>query len=150
MQRLQHQLLLQLGLVVMDLTAIQRSQHILTLLHTVLRDEVPRRVRQIPHPDDNENAKENLEGNREPPNQVRRTMVRAKVNPVRDHGSNGNDTTLDANEQATVMRLRTFRLIRGDGRGVHTIADARDDSPEEELQKGDVTDERGDLSFIVS
>lgn len=71
--------------------------------------------------------------------------MRAKVNPVRDHGSNGNDTALDANEQTTVVRLGTFRLIRGNGRGIHTIADARDDSPEEELQKGDVTDERGDL-----
>lgn len=131
--------------MIIDLVVTQGGQNGFTLGDAATRDEVTRGIGQVKHSDDDNDTEDNLEGNWETPDQVIRAIVGTKVDPVGNHRTDGNDTTFDTDEQTTVARLRAFRLVGRNGRSVHTIANASDDTANEELQQGDMLHEAGYL-----
>lgn len=141
MNGINDQRLLELGLAVVNLQPAQRSQDVLSVLDTALDDQEPRRLRQIDHADDDDHAKHDLKGDREPPGQVIRAVMRAEIDPVRDHRADGDDAALDADQQSPVAGPGAFGLVRRDGGRVHAVADAGDGAADEELQQGDVPGE---------
>lgn len=140
------QLLLELGLVVVDLPTTQGGKHVLTLLDAVFGDEVTGGVGKEPHADDDDETEEDLESNGETPHQVLVTEVGTVVNPVGNRSTDGNDTTLDTDEQTTVASLGALGLVGRDSGSVHAVTDTGDDTTNEELQKRNVTGIRGDLN----
>lgn len=145
MNGVQHQLFLDLGLVVVHFQAAQSGQDVLALLDFAFRDEISWRFWKVRHSDDDDNAKDNLEGNWESPREIGWAVMGTKIDPVCDHTSNGNHAALNADEQATVARLGAFCLVGGDGGGVHAIPDSGNGSAHDELRQGNVTGEGGDL-----
>jgi hypothetical protein len=138
-------LLLDLGLVILNLKPVQCGKDVFAVFHPTFRDQVARGFREITHPDDDHDTKYDLKSNGKSPGQVRRAVVTSEINPVRDQGSDGNHTALNADQQAAVAGLGAFGLVRGDSRGIHSVPDAGDGSAEYELKEGEMTGERSDL-----
>ena len=57
------------------------------------------------------------------------------VNPVCNHRSNGDHASLNADQQTAVAGLGTFGLIGWNRGRIHSVADASDDSAEDELEE---------------
>lgn len=56
-----------------------------------------------------------------------------KDNPVGDEGANGDDGTLEADEETTVVRFGALRLPHGNGGRVHAVSNAGNDTTDNEL-----------------
>ena len=114
-ERVEGELFLNLGFVVVNFTAIESSEDIFAFFNAVFGDEVAGGVREEPHANDDDNTEDNLERNGEAPDQVGRAIVRSKVNPVGNRSTDGDDTTFDTDEETTVAGLGTFGLVSRDG-----------------------------------
>lgn len=143
--RVNDKVLLHLGLAVINLNTVQTSQNGFTLRDTVVGDEPARRLGHVVHADNDDNSKDNLEGDGETPHKILGTIVGTKVNPVGNHGSDGNDTTLNTDQETTILGVRTLSLVRRDGGSVHAVANTSDDTANDELGQLDVTLDGGDL-----
>lgn len=143
---LDDQLLLQLSLGGVDLSTTKGSQNVLTLVDLTTGDEVAGRVGHVVHSDDDNNTEDDLEGNGETPGEVGGTVGGTEVDPVGDGCTNGNNTTLDTDEQATVAGAGALSLVSGNSGGVHAVTDTSDDTTEHELEQGNVSDESSDLN----
>ncbi len=111
---LEDELLLDLSLPVADFASGQGGEDILSLFDAVLGDQVSGGVGKVPHADDDDDTKEDLEGDGETPDQVRGTIVGTEIDPVGDGSTDGDDTTFNTDQKSTVVRLGTLGLVGGD------------------------------------
>lgn len=143
--RVNDNVLLGLSLAVIDLNTLEGSNDPLTLGNLVMGNEPARRLGQVVHADNDDNTEENLEGDRETPHQVLRAEVGTVIDPVGNHGTNGDNTTFNTDEQTTVLGVRALSLVGGDGGSVHAVADTSDNTAEDELQQRDLVGNGRDL-----
>ena len=144
--RINNELLLELSLRVINFPATKGSKNRLSFADLTLRDKVTRGVRKVDHSDNDNDTEDDLESNGETPHQVVGTEVSTKVDPVGDSGTDGNDTTLNTDQQTTIASLGALGLIRRDGRGVHAVSNTGDNTSEEELKKRDLVRHGGNLN----
>lgn len=108
----------------------------LSLLVALVRNKPTRRLGKEVHGNGDDERKDDLEGNREAPGELSGTVGSAVVDPVRHARAEGDDTTLDADEQTAVGRARTLGLVGWDGGRVDTVTDSHDDTAHDKLGKG--------------
>lgn len=88
-----------------------------------MRKKPSRRLGQSCHDDKNDEGEDNLEGDGEAPGKVGGTVAAAVIDPVSDERANSNIATFNADDLASVVSLRTFGLVRRNGRCVDTVSD---------------------------
>jgi len=117
--------------------AVQRGDDGDALLVAVAGQQPAGGFREVVRADDKDDAEDDLEGDGEAPGEFGDGALRgAVVDPVGDHGAEGDDAALDADQQAAVVRARALGLVRGDGGRVLRI-----------VSRGSPVREEGDLPF---
>lgn len=122
-----------LGLDAVDLVAADGSNGGLGVLVPLVSEQPSGGLGQPDHGDADNEAKDALEGNGEAPDEVIGAVGGAVVDPVGDQSSEGDNTTLNADEQTTVARLGALGLVGGDSGSVDAVADAGDGAADDEL-----------------
>jgi len=100
---------------------------------SVLRDQPSWRFRKEPNPDDKDYTEDDLESNGETPCQVIRSVGRAVVDPVRNHGPECNNSSFNTDEKTTVGSTTALSLIGWDRGSVDAIADTSYSSSDNQL-----------------
>lgn len=122
----------------------------LRLVKALLGQQPTRRFWEGINAKDDDETKDDLEGNGEPPRHVSNVLagsiVSSEVNPVGNHGPDGNGSTFDTDIQTTTVGLGAFGLVSRDGCSVHSIANASNNTAKHELKQRDVTDEGSHLN----
>ena len=90
-------------------------------------------VREHQCTDGDNQGEEDLERNGESPLDGLLDVGETEDDPVGDEGTDGNQGTLEADKQTTVVRGRTLGLPDGNSSGVQTVANTRDDTADNEL-----------------
>jgi hypothetical protein len=114
-ERIESELFLNLGFVVVNFTAIERGEDIFAFFDAVFGDEVAGGIRKEPHADDDDDTEDDLERDGKAPDQVGRAIVRSKVDPVGNRSTDGDDTTFNTDEETAVTGLGTFGLVSRNG-----------------------------------
>lgn len=81
----------------------------------------------------NDESEHQLEGDREPPSQLGWAVKTSKIDPVGDQRSNGYVSTLDTDELSAVVALGALSLVGRDSRCVDSVADASEETADDEL-----------------
>ncbi|KAI6762648.1 hypothetical protein HG530_008628 [Fusarium avenaceum] len=126
------------GLVAVNLVATDGSDDSLGFLVAVVGEQPSRRLGKPDHGNTEDETKDDLEGNGESPCEVLGTVRAAVVDPVGDEGTEGNDTTLDTDEETSVGGSGTLSLVGRDSRGVDTVTNTSDCATNDELRKSRV------------
>ena len=88
-----------------------------------MRKQPSRRLGQSCHNDEDDKSEEDLEGDGETPDEVVRAVGAAIVDPVSDKRADGNVTTLDTDDLASVGSLGALSLVGGDRRCVDAVSE---------------------------
>ncbi len=136
---------LQLGLFAVAFEAAECGDDRLAFRVPAAREEPSRGFREPDHADTDNEGEDDLEGDWEAPCQVRRAEGCTVVDPVGREGAESDDTSFDTNQETTVSGPRTLGLICWDCRSVDAVANAGDDSTDDELSQRRVAAFRGDL-----
>lgn len=104
-----------------------------SLFTTILGCEPSRRFWEAQSEAKHNESEDQLEGDREPPCEFGRAVKAAEVNPVCNQRSDGNTTTLDADDLTTVVAFGAFGLVGGNGRGVDSVANTGEETANDEL-----------------
>jgi hypothetical protein len=118
---------------------VETSKDSLSLFATMVCEEPSRRLGKLDHHDEHDGSKDTLESDRESPDEGVRTVGTAIVDPVSDQRSDGDVTTLNADELSTVVRLTALGLVGRDSRCVDTVSNTSDCSTDNELGCGATT-----------
>ena len=138
-----HQIEVVENLFILGIHVIQFPQDVARLIIETLGDEPAWRFRQHESSHRSDDGKDDLERNGEPPLGRRVDVRQTEIDPVGDKRADGNDGTFETHEEPPIMGARAFRLPHGDGGGVQTVADARDDTTDHELPETPVRAEGG-------
>ena len=96
--RVHDQSVLELNIWVSSLESRERSENVDAVFVSFILNEPARRFRQKEGSDDQNNTKDNLEGDRKSPGQVVWSIGRTIVDPIGDHSTKCNDTTLNTDK----------------------------------------------------
>lgn len=107
---------------VIDRLAGKRSNDDRSFLVSVMGEQPSWRFWESQHQNNDDDSKCTLEGDRESPNHVVRSIQTSVIDPVCDKRSDSDISTFNANELSTVVRSAAFCLIRGHSRSVDSIA----------------------------
>jgi hypothetical protein len=107
-----------------------------------LHDEPTRRLGEHKSTASDEDSEHDLEGDGEPPLDGAVDIRETEIEPVSDEGTDGDDSTLEADEETTVVSTRTLRLPDGNSSGVHAVSKTGNDTSDNELAQSPVRSER--------
>lgn len=93
-----------LNLIVLTVLVSERGKNSVGFVDTSVGEEPSRRLGESQHQDENDQGESDLESDGESPDKGVRSVRATIVDPVGDQSTNGNVTTLDANELASVVR----------------------------------------------
>lgn len=130
-----HEVVVGEHVLAIDRAVVERSQDFKGFLVVTAHDEPTGRLGQHKSTGSDADGEDNLERDRESPLNRGVDVRKTKVNPVGNEGTDGNDGTLEADEETPVVRTRTLRLPHGDGSSVHTVSETRDNTANDELTK---------------
>jgi hypothetical protein len=124
---------LESGLLIINGVATQRSNHLRSVLVTILGQQPTGRLGKPDHAKEHNECKHALESDWEAPRKLIRAIGAPVIDPIGDQSSKSNNSALNTNEQTMVLGSGALGLVRWDGRRVHSIAHSRDNSPDDEL-----------------
>lgn len=110
-------------LLAIDGTVVEGSQDLQGLLIVTLHDEPTRGLRQHESSATDTDGKDDLECDGESPLDRGVDIGETEVNPVGNESADGNNGTLEADEETTVVRTRTLRLPHRNSSSVHTVSE---------------------------
>lgn len=90
-----------------------------------MREQPSRRFRKSGSEDDDDNGESALERNGEAPDHVTGSVKTAIIDPVSDQRANGNVTTLNADELASVVSVTALCLVCRDSRSVDSVTNLK-------------------------
>lgn len=125
-------------------SVVELCQDIAGLVVMAFGDEPPGGLGQQESTGRRDQSKDDLEGHGEAPLNRSFNVGEAKVDPVGNERADGNDGTLEADEETSVMGARAFRLPDGDGGRVHAISNAGNDTAHDELAQTPLRAESSD------
>lgn len=112
----------------------QAGQDLTGLVLPTLQNEPTGRLREEHDKGQNDRGEEDLESKRESPgNLVGVGEHQTEVNPVTDGDTAGNHGTLDHDHLTTTVGLAALGLPGGNGGGVDTVPEARDETTDDQL-----------------
>lgn len=122
--------------------AVQAGQHLAGLLVVTSHDEPAWRLGQHQSTDRDQHGEEDLQSNGETPLHGAVDVRETEIDPVGDEGTDGDNGTLEADEETTVVGARTLRLPDGNRGRVHTVTQTGDDTTDDELAQTPLVTER--------
>lgn len=125
-------------------SVVELCEDIAGLVVMAFGDEPPGGLGQHESTGRRDQSKDDLEGHGEPPLDRSFDVGETKVDPVGNERADGNDGTLEADEETSVMGARAFRLPDGDRGRVHAISKAGNDTAHDELAQTPLRTESSD------
>lgn len=122
-------------LIIFD-SAVESGEHFASFHLVAVLDEPARRFGQDGHANTHDDGEDDLESDGESPLHRAVDIAETEIDPIGDEGSHSDDGALETDEESTVLGLRSLGLPDGNGRSVHAVADARNDSSHDELSHG--------------
>ena len=128
-------------LIVVRGQALELAKNLAGLLVVSAHHEPTRGFREQNGTHGHNQREQDLESDGESPLHTLLDVRQTKDDPVGDKGANGNNSTLEAHEETTVVRLGALRLPHGDGGRVHAVSNARHNTTNDELTQTPVSTE---------
>ena len=116
-----------------DGTVVEGGQNLQSLLVVSPHDKPTRGLGQHQSTDHHSDGEDNLESDGETPLDRRVDVGKTEIDPVGDKGTDGDDSTLEADEETAVMGARALGLPDGDSSRVHAVAETGNDTADDEL-----------------
>jgi len=128
-----HEVVISEHILRVDGAVVEGSQHLQGLLVVSPHNKPTRGLGHHQTTGGDTDREENLECDGETPLDRRVDVGKTEIDPVGDEGTDGDDGTLEANEETTVMGARALGLPDGDRRSVHAVTKTGNDTADHEL-----------------
>ncbi|KAH3669229.1 hypothetical protein OGAPHI_001350 [Ogataea philodendri] len=123
-QRLFHVMDLHCDFLTRQVGTVQSSKHVSSFFNTVLLDQPSWGLWESQSERKNNQWEDHLEANGESPRNGTFSEVKAKVNPVRDSNTTGDQSTRNHHKTSSSFCSRAFCLPHWNSTGIHTVTDS--------------------------
>lgn len=138
-----HQVVIGEHILRIDGAVVKGSQDLQRLLVVAPYNKPTRGLGEHQSTNDDGDSEDDLESDGEAPLDRRVDVGKTKIDPVGDKGTDGDDGTLEADEETTIMGARALGLPDGDSSSVHAVAETGNHTTDNELSQSPVRAESG-------